>query len=81
MSSTEVFMAIGLVLISLTLTISGFVVARMRFVRVLMFIWLLILVYRMLALGWATEFDVNYIYTGAISFILWVAIKENHYSQ
>lgn len=81
MNSMEIFMSMGLILISLTLTISGYVVARMRLVRILMFIWLLVLCYRLISLGWATEFDVNYIYTGAISFILWVAIKEKQYSQ
>lgn len=81
MNNQELLICIVLSVLALVLTISAYLTSSRRPVRMMMLLWAVVVIYSLIALGWATEFSIAHIYIGAVSFILWVGISENEYVQ
>lgn len=81
MTNAEIIVALGVISLSLTLSISTFVIARTTLVKSLVILWMIHLVALGLTLESATEFSMWYITNGAMSFIMWVGNKERTYDK
>jgi len=81
LNNAEIIVSLIIITLSLAISISGFVVARTTMMKSLMVVWIAYITTQGLALAVGTEFSALYIYNGALSFILWVAIKERAYTK
>ena len=81
LSNAEIIVALGVISLSLIMSISAFVVAKTTLVKSLVILWIVNLLALALTLESATEFSMWYISNGAMSFILWVGIKERAYTE